>query len=427
MRAYKLCFLILLGTLLQFPVFSQELSNNIEYYKDGNIDEKIRYIMIFHDKVTAIEEDTIMYFIQDLQDEGIEKDREDAIAMANYVFGHYLNDNSLYSEAQEKLFLSKSFYDFTQNDSMLCVVYNALGNNHYLQSERKKAEEYYLKSISYGRKSGKTGFESLALANLARIYISQEKYDGAKKLLDEYIALNEANSDVRNLGTAYGVYGQYFLNQGQFDKAIGELEKSMEFNLSTGNNELIGNGYTNLAIAAYFKEDYDSAKDYFELALAYRKKKGKEYYIAESYFNLGDFFFGINELDSAKVAYKKSLKIARESENLVGEKDALMQLSILYDSLGIPSEEVEMLREYIDADNRLDDEKTSRELATLRLSFDQELKQQQYVTKQREEELRKQINEVDTVWDYWIWIVLICVLTVSGFVFISYRKTINKK
>jgi tetratricopeptide (TPR) repeat protein len=417
----------MLGTLLYFPSHSQELSKNIEQYINGNIDEKIMNIMIFHDKVTVIDEDTIMFFIQDLQDRGIEKDREDAIAMSNYVFGHYLNDNSLYSEAQEKLVTSMGYYDFTQNDSMLCVVYNALGNNYYLQSERNKAEEYYLKSISYGKKCSKPGFESLALSNLARIYISQDKYEEAKKLLDEYIALNKANSDIRNLGTAHGVYGQYYLNQEQFDKAINELERSMEYNLSTGNNELIGNGYTNLAIAAYFKEDYDRAKDYFELALAYRKKKGKEYYIAESYFNLGDFFFGINNLDSAKVAYKKSLKISRESENLVGEKDALMQLSILYDSLGMPSEEAEMLRDYIDVDNKLDKEKISRELATLRLSFDQNLKQQKYVNKQREEELRRQISEVDTVWDYWIWIVLVCVLTISGFVFISYRKSINKK
>lgn len=423
MRAYNYISLLFFGVLLSFNMYSQQLSEHIEEYTEGGVDKKTEKLMYFHHKLTSISEDTVLYFIRDLQDEGIENDDEEAIAMSNYVFGHYLNDNSLYSEAFQKLKDAEEYYKFVENDSMLSVVNNALGNSHYLQSERKKAEEYYLKSISFGKSSGKVKFESLSFANLARIYISQEKYDDAKKLLDEYIVLNKKNSKVRNLGTAYGVYGQYYLNQNKFEEAIVELERSMEFNLSTGNNELIGNGYTNLAIAAYFQEEYDRAKDYFDLALTYRKKGGNDFYVAESHFNIGDFYFGINELDSAEAAYNRSLEVARKSENLVGEKDALMQMSILYDSLGMPAKEAKMLRSYIEVDKKLGEEKITRELATLRLNFEQNLKQKEYITNQREKELREQIREVDTVWDYWIWIVLICVLTVAGFVYISYKKT----
>lgn len=428
MHALKLFLYTSLVVLLSWSsIMAQELDEHIEAYQNGNIDTKIQKLMYFHHKLGSINNDTVLYYIKDLQNEGIENDREDAIAMSNYVFGHYLNDNSLYDEAYEKLKEAERYYQFLENDSLLCVVHNAIGNNHYLQSEIKKAEEYYLSSIKYGELTGDVEFESLSFANLARIYISQEKYDEAKKLLDEYIALNKAASKVRNLGTAYGVYGQLYLSQDKFQESINHLERSMEYNLATGNNELIGNGYTNMAIAAFFQGDFEKAKSYFELALAYRKKEGKPFYIAESYYNLGDFFIGINELDSAEVAYKQSLEVARSSKNLIGEKDALLQLSVLYDSLNVPDLEADMLRKYIEVDKKLNQEKISRELATLRLSFEQELQQQEFLTQQREDELRNQIEEVDTVWDYWLWIVLICVLSIAGFVYVSYRKTTRSK
>lgn len=403
--------------------FGQDLSDQITNYLNGSVDDKVTGIMQFHNKLDAINNDTVLFFIRDLQDVGIESGREDAIAMSNYVFGHYLNDNSLFNEAYTKLKEAERYYTFVELDSMICVVHNALGNNFFLQSERNKAEEYYLSSIDFGKRVEDPSFENLSYSNLARIFIGQEKYKEAKQLLDDYIIANEKVSHIRNLGTAYGVYGQLYLNQNKFDEAIDKLERSMEYNLATGNNELIGNGYTNMAIAAYFQEDYVKAKSYFELALAYREKEGKPYYIAESYYNLGDFFFGINELDSAQIAYQNSLEIARNSANLVGEKDALMQLSVLYDSIDQPENEVEMLRKYIEVERKLNKEQITRELATLRLSFEQELQQKDYLTQQREKELRKQIDKVDTVWDYWLWIVMVFVLTIAGFVFIAYRKT----
>lgn len=423
MRALQYVLIFVFGALLSSTVSSQELDNQIRKYQSGTVDEKISLIMNFYNLLPSIKKDSVLYFIEDLQNAGIENDRDDAIAMSNYIFGHYLNDNSLFSESLRTLEDAEEYYQFKENDSMLAVVSNAIGNNYFLQSERKKAEEYYLSSIEQGRRSKITKFEALSFANLARIYISQEKYEEAKKLLDEYVELNEDESNIRNLGTAYGLYGQLYLNQQDFNEAIKQLEQSMEYNLATGNNELIGNGYTNLAIAAYYKNDLDRAKNYFNLALAYREKSGTAYHIAESHFNIGDFFFGTNQLDSAEYAYKRSLKVARQSDNLVGVKDALMQLSVLYDSLSLYDKESEMLREYIDVTEDLNNEKISRELASLRLNFEQNLEKQEYLTAQREDELRSQIRDVSTVWDYWIWIVLVCVLTIAGFVLVSYGKT----
>lgn len=397
---------------------AQQIEEHIEGYHEGTVDEKIDRLFLMHNELNTVDEDTLYYFIQDLHAAGTKNSREDALAFSNYIFGHVLNDRGLYQEALAKLMSAKKFFSYTKNDSMLAEAYNALGNNAYLQSERTKAEEYYLKSQKHGKRTGESDFRSLSSANLARIYISQEKYEEAKHLLNAYIEYNESVSNVRNLGTAYGVLGQLYLNKEEPKKATEFLEKSMEFNLSTGQPKLIANGYTNLAIAAYFRGEFSKAQDYFELSLSYRKKSGDQFYIAESYYNLGDFFFGINELDSAMVAYKKSMAIAKENDNLEGQRDVLWQMSILYDSLANYRKQAEYLKEYIAADQAFRDEKVSGELAALRLSFKQELQQQNYLSELREQELQQRVEKSATIWDYWLWIVVVGILILA---FIVYR------
>ncbi|MGM0477718.1 MAG: tetratricopeptide repeat protein [Bacteroidota bacterium] len=406
---------------------AQQIEEHIEHYHEGSIDQKIDRLFLMHNELNTVDDDTLYYFIEDLHAEGANNSREDALAFSNYIFGHVLNDQGLYQEALAKLTTAKKFFSYTKNDSMLAEVFNAMGNNAYLQSERIRAEEYYLKSHKHGKRTGKSDFRSLSSANLARIYISQEKYDEAEKLLNDYIEYNQSVSNVRNLGTAYGVLGQLYLDKEEPEKASELLEKSMEFNLSTGQPKLIANGYTNLAIVAYFQGDYSKAQDYFELSLSYRKKSGDQFYIAESYYNLGDFYFGINELDSAMVAYEKSMTIAKENDNLEGQRDVLWQMSILYDSLANYRKQAQYLKEYIAADQAFREEKVSGELAALRMSFQQELQQQSYLSELREQELQQRVEKSATIWDYWLWIVVVGILILALIVFKGTRATKKEK
>ena len=427
MRGLKYLFLLYILVGWSYEASCQQVEEHIEHYHSGTIDQKIERIFLMHNELNTVDEDTLYYFIQDLHAAGTENNREDALAFSNYIFGHVLNDQGLYEEGFAKLISAKKFFTYTKNDTMLAEVYNALGNNAYLQTERVQAEEYYLKSHKYGKRSGKNDFRSLSSANLARIYIAQEKYDEAQQLLNDYIDYNESVSNLRNLGTAYGVLGQLYLNKEDPQKAIEFLQKSMEFNLSTGQPKLIGNGYTNLAIAAYFQGDFSKAQDYFELSLSYRKKSGDQFYIAESYYNLGDFFFGVNELDSAMVAYEKSIAIAKENDNLEGQRDVLWQMSILYDSLANYRKQAEYLKEYIATDQALRQEKVSGELAALRLSFQQELKQQNYLSELREQELQQRVEKSATIWDYWLWIVLVGIIILALIVYRGATKKIKKE
>lgn len=416
-------FLFLLILLCNvFSIFSQDTDEVIQNYKEGSINQKMEILFGNYAEIESISKDTILYFVKDLQSIGIDDGREDAIALSNYYFGHFLNDNGLFDEANKKISEAIRFYDFEENDTMLAAAYNAKGNTDYLRGDYGSAEENYLISYEYGKASGKNKFKSLSSANLARIYIYQEKYDEAKEILNDYIEYNKSISNLRNVGAGYGIYGQLYINQNKLDKATEYLERSMEFNLSTGNSKLIGNGYTNIAIASFIKEDFKRAEEYFQLALSYRLEGKDDFFIAESYFNLGDFYYEMNELDSALFFYNKSFDIAYEHDNKIGMVDALEQIAKVYERQEKFELQAKSLKEYIQLQKEINSEELSSELNILRVSFEEDLKQQSYVGHQREEKLRGQIADVTTIWDYWVWIVLVGLLTLSGIVYFSLNR-----
>lgn len=405
-----------------FFAASQNTDEIIQNYNNGRVDQKMEVLFGNYAKIESISKDTILFFIKDLQSSGIEYGREDAIALSNYYFCHFLNDNALFEEAQKKISESIKFYDFQENDTMLAAAYNAKGNTDFLRGEYGSAEENYLKSYDYGKASGSDKFKLLSSANLSRIYIYQDNYEKAKDILNEYIEYYKSVSNLRNVGTGYGIYGQLYIDQNKLEEATEYLDRSMEFNLSTGNSKLIGNGYTNIAIASFIKEDFKRAEEYFQLALSYRLESEDHFFIAESYFNLGDFYFETNALDSALFFYNESFEIAYEHDNKIGMVDALEQIAKTYESQGKFEMQAKSLKEYIELQKEINSEKLSQELGILRASFEEDLKQQSFVGHQREEKLRGQIAEVSKIWDYWVWIVLVGLLTLSGVVYFSLIK-----
>ena len=145
MRFFR--FTLLLCFLQIGFVYAQvDLDKEINAYQNGNLDEKMERAFVFYSHLDQISQDTVIYYVDDLQSRGIEQDRPDATALSNYVFVTYLYEHGLYDQAIQKLTDSEKFYLDTKNDSMLAVVNNAYGNIAYLQGNVSEALSYYKKS-----------------------------------------------------------------------------------------------------------------------------------------------------------------------------------------------------------------------------------------------------------------------------------------
>ena len=389
-----------------FSLSTENLEELANKYAVGSVDDKIETIFHLYFLLEELDIDSSFFYIQDLHALGIKEQREDAIAMANYCYGHFLSTKMLLDESIGKFELALATFLQLSNDTVASEVYNGIGNAYFLRGDYLAAEEYYLKAIEQARLSKFARFELIPYPNLARIYIRRKEFDEAEKLLIDYINYFKGGSKLKQLGLAYGVLGQLYMDKGNTDEAIKYLEQSLECNLTMGSARIIANGFTNMAIACFLTDKIDRAEQYFRLAMSYREKDANPYFLAEGYFNMGDFYIEMGKMDSCIYYYNRSLDVALASNNLVGITDVYRVLAEVYENKGDAKMQVAYLKKYIEKKEEQFNEKTTKELSVLRASFQISAHEQEFMATRREEEMQAKLSGVYQVWDYWIWIMI---------------------
>lgn len=414
-------YLISVSFLIVFNLsFGQEsISDKLEEYETSSLDKKMDLFFYFFQKFESDQKDSVLYYVNDLISEGIVSKNHDAIALANFGIGPYLLSHSLFDEAEAKLERAKRHYQKVENDTMLADVYNTLGNSAFLQGKLAQAEMFYDKSINHALASGVDRFKMISTFNLSRIYLNQGKVEEAKKMIQDYIDFNFADGSMRFLAAGYGLMGQLYLNQNDNQEAIDYFTRSMESGLTAGYMPAVANGYTNLAIVEYISDEMEKSEQYFHLALAYRQKAGDKFYISEGYYNLGDFYYGTAKFDSAIVNYAYSLKIAEESNNLSGQKDALAALDAVYDTLDQKDDQIAILKKLLLTQEEFAKQQSYKEINALKLSYAQSEKEAINTGGIREDQLQNKVVEYQSVFNNWIWVVFSCIalLLVFGYFF----------
>lgn len=426
----KYCnYLIILFFIVITSVLNAQsrIDEQLNEYETASLDKKKELFYSFFLKFDFNNKDSVLYYVDDLQSEGIDKKDESAIALSNYGIAPYLQSNSLFEEAEERLKKAEKFYLKSENDTMLADLYNCYGNSAYLQGNFSEAELFYNQSAEYAVASGDKRFELLSTFNLSRIYMNQGDYKKAKTMIQEYIDFMLKDGAMRKLAAGYGLMGQLYLDQEKHKEAIDYFTRSMESGLTAGSMQSVANGYTNLAIAEFFSGDKEKSEQYFQLALAYRAKEGDKYYLAEGYFNLGDFYFGTEKYDSALVNYHHSLDVAKASHNLKGQKDALQQLDKIHDTLNQYQQQVEVLKELVAVQEELSKQQSYKEINALKLNFDQTRRENVVIGGIREDELQGKVAEYQSVFNSWMWVTIVCFVILMVFIILFKRLSKSKK
>lgn len=422
MKQFKLLISIIFLVIFNFSLAQENINDKLKEYETASLNRKMELFFYFFQKFESDHKDSVLYYVNDLLSEGIKQNNQNAIALANRGIGPYLLSQSLFDEAEIKLERAKKHYQKVENDTMLADVYNNLGNSAFLQGKLTQAELYYDKSAEYAMASGDDRFKMLSVFNLSRIYMNQGKFEESKKMIQNYIDFNFSNGAIRKLAFAYGLMGQLYLNQNNNKKAVDFFIRSMESGLTVGDMTSVANGYTNLAIAEYISGEMQKSEQYFQLALAYRQKSGDKYFIVEGYYNLGDFYYGAGKFDSAIVNYVFSSKIAEESKNLKGQKEALTALSFVYDTLRQKDNHIEVLNKIILIQEELAKQQSYKEINALKLSHSQSEKEAINTGGIREDQLYSQVAEYQTIFNNWIWVVFLCLVILLIFTYFFRRK-----
>lgn len=126
--------------------------------------------------------------------------------------------------ALEKFFKSTDFFEkSSQNGTSvnnLSVVYYNIAYCYFNEKDYKKAENYFLKSLIYAKKSKAQSLQAFALKGLAENYSAQNNHQKALQLLEE--AKNKAQN-IGDLVLNEGIYkglAENYLSSGQFSEYL---------------------------------------------------------------------------------------------------------------------------------------------------------------------------------------------------------------
>lgn len=170
----------------------------------------------------------------------------------------------------------------------------------------------------------------IALLNMGRIYLEDERYADAIGVLEEAVSISESIGERQLMAEGYATTGKYYYATGNDIKASEFLEKAIDLDRKEG-DKAVG-GRLNLLALVYLRNGkVKEAEDTFKEALSYNTSSGNHLETANSYRGIGDILEAKEMLKDAKGLLEKALdsdKTAGNSRKIAIDLARLGNLSL---------------------------------------------------------------------------------------------------
>lgn len=307
------------------PVLAQKNKNDklfelVDQVKDSDIDSTMKLIEIIKQANPSKNEYYHRALYIEARTLSIKGDFEQALPMLKTVEGFYLKE---------------------MNHEKLAKIYIFMSFIHKGFKDKKKEEDYLLKSLYHAKKIDDKLGESIAYANLIGCYFDGKQYDKAWKSLNEYERLKDVNPAAEVFIQLFR--GNICLINKEYDKAMMYGQKSYElakkfndFHIEMSSLILLGECHLRfkeydqairclnegLKIADKFSNDPDKANIYSVLIKVYEGKKDyrqaflyqQKFYELKNRISSEETHKYINELE-ARIDLKGKEKVILKQKN----------------------------------------------------------------------------------------------------------------
>ena len=149
--------------------------------------------------------------------------------------------------------------------------------------------------------------------SISMTYCCQYNSEQALHYCDQARNIAVKVSDKLRLAKCHHQYGEIYIMQNSFPKAMQDLEKSLELKLQVvGDNQLdVTDTYRAIGRVNLYRMELPQAKEMFDKSLAIRQRVlgDHNFEIAELYHDIGDWYNAEKKFNDALAMYEKSLKI----------------------------------------------------------------------------------------------------------------------
>lgn len=380
---------------------------NSKQYKFGiaNANMFIGYI----NKYTGINDTAVIYFTKaDSIFLAIGNEYKPAFVYVDIA--HMYVNSGRTKEAMNYLLHAQQYYEKDKNLPGLAMVYAQIATVYNNLNDDKMEMEYILKGLRISEQLNRIGDQAQYMERLASRLSHMNEYASAldyfQKALILAKAVNASEKGINGLETvvmSYNGIGYIKLQYNEPKKALAYYDSALSAAQKLKFPGRIAESYNNIGDAFRRDSNYANAISNYQLALTQAEKVNDHIETTNALNALGKVIpltpaktlkeAGIDPSQKYTLAegyLLRSLELANKDRILLNKRNALLQISRLYEEEGNTRKALQYLQEYTDIQDTLIDSEKAKAVISQQIQFETEKKEQEIISLNKDKALQEQ-------------------------------------
>ncbi len=373
--------------------------------------------------------DSALVYFRDAERIAEEHGLSDSKAYALYYVGKYLETKGNFKDASGYYEKALAIGREVKDDRLLVLILTSRGKNYISEGKMSLALQYYLEAFQLSEKLHDDLLYAQASSHLGSFYSLLDQYD--KALEYDQKAFNR-RGDLNNpegIAKSCNNIGILFRKLGRSDSALAYFQQALDLCRQTQYKKGLVKALTNIGILYSDQNEDEQAFRFLDSAFVISTQAGFGFGIASSSLYLANLYKKKGQLAKALSYYRLSL-------SRLSSTDYDEMLQNIYQGL---YECYTYMRDYktalqyhvllLDAQKRLLNVETARQLSVLNITFDLERKEKDNEVLRADNALKESLIKRKTIF---IWLIVIAlgfslVVCVSVYNRLYVKKAANRK
>jgi len=210
---------------------------------------------------------------------------------------------------------------------------NNIGASYFHKMSNDTALTYFKNAFYYANKIGNREWKTKTAINIAETFSEQHLFDSSIVYYKKGMSNAVHSKDSISISKIYNLFGVTFWRKGRFNQAIKYYKASLKINKKLDNPEKTTRVLNNIGASYYQLGNYNLALNYYIEASKTRKKFSNE---SSPVFinNIGLVYLKLKEISNAGINFNRALKIAEETNDLLGKGYSYLNLGDLFFQTG---------------------------------------------------------------------------------------------
>lgn len=257
----------------------------------------------------------------------LQKDNSD---ISKYItrYGKELHYTGQQTKAIEFYNLIVGYYQSLQKPTKeqykhLIECYIPLGAAFEELGLKNTAMNYYMKGIKIAEEQNLQTQRAMLLNNIGVIYFGFNNYDQSLNYFTQASVINLKHQNNQELFINYNNIAEIYLKKNNLEKAMDYSLKALQYLNEQTDQEMYYMMHANIGAIYTLRHEYPMALSYLNNAITHQKQLGLTTYLITSYLNTAELYSKINALDSANYFARQAEELAKETQNILLQSQAI--------------------------------------------------------------------------------------------------------